>query len=471
MKSIGKYIVCGLLGRGGMSVVYKAILPVVRKVVALKWFSPHPTLISLWGEAAVRRRFVTEAILMGSIRHPHVVEILDFDLMEGRPFFTMQYYSRNLGMLMGEGGRTDSECRRLPLDDAIRHGGQLLHGLGRLHRAGLIHRDIKPHNLLLSDEGQLKISDLGLSKVRGETSSRQPAGLVVGSPFYAAPEQVVNADHVDLRADLYSVGVVIHRMITGHFPDEIEGPASQLHPDAGDEWDVFLGKALHKDPGSRFPGTAEMLEALGGLDKAWKDRKLHFCGLSDSTGRGGRLTEAEEPLPPRHAPVKVAPGKAREVFACDSLWRPVRYRRAGHPYVRSGPGVLFDEGTGLTWQSTGSEDPMIRQDATKYVARLNEDAFSGITGWRIPTVDELFTTLDPPVLDRSHCEGPVFDRSKTCLWSSDKCSFVSAWYVDIELCFAGWADSSSLFFVRAVCGRPDAKSENAASRRRQLNEG
>lgn len=452
MKTIGKYIVCGLLGRGGMSVVYKAVLPVVQKIVALKCYNPHPTLISLWGESAVRQRFVTEAVLMGSIRHPHVVEILDFDFIQGRPFFTMQYYARNLGMLLGEEGRTDSACRRLPLNEAIRYARQLLQGLGRLHRAGLIHRDIKPHNLLLSDEGQLKVSDLGLSKLRGETSSGQPPGLVVGSPFYAAPEQVEHADHVDFSADLYSVGVVIHRMITGRFPDDIEVAASRLHPDAGDEWDAFLRKALHEDPQNRFSHTAEMLDGLVGLEKAWKHKQLQFCTLPDPAGARGQTSEMDGPLQPRRDPVKVTPQRAPEVFTCDSLWRPLRYRAPGRPFKPMGRGVLYDERTRLFWESTGSEDPMIWQDTAAYVDRMNRDSPAGITGWRIPTVDELFTTVDLPDLDPSHCEEPAFDRSKTCLWSSDRRSYVSVWYVDSELGFAGWADFSSPFYVRAVSG-------------------
>jgi serine/threonine-protein kinase len=449
MRNLGKYIIQGLLGRGGMSVVYKALLPVVDKVVALKAMSPHPTLLELWGEEPIRKRFTVEAAVMGSIRHPHVVEILDFDFARGRPFFTMEYHPRSVGELLGEGLRTEAECRVLPVDHAIRYGRELLMGLGRLHRAGLVHRDIKPHNLLIDDSGRLKISDLGLSKLRGEISEGMPPQLVVGSPFYAAPEQVTDAEAVDFRADLFSAGVVIHRMITGRFPEDLPGKPSLMHPDAEPVWDAFLSRALHHEPAERFSSTDEMLDALDALADSWKDRKDRFCeqfslrdGLHEE-GSGGGLQRL------RSSPVKVSPRKASEYFPCDDLWRPHRIPES-HPLQKKAPGVLHDTFTGLTWQSSGSADPMTWREAKGYVKCLNTDSFAGIQTWRMPTVDELFSCLEPPLLNASLCEEPRFDRAKTCVWSSDRRSYVAAWYVDMELGFAGWGDFSSRFFVRAV---------------------
>ncbi|MCU0574693.1 MAG: protein kinase [Syntrophobacteraceae bacterium] len=454
MKTIGKYVIRGLLGRGGMSVVYKALLPVVEKIVALKVLSPHPTLVDLWGEEEVRGRFMAEAALMGSIRHPHLVEILDFDFAEGRPFFTMEHYPRSLGMLIGEGLRTEAECRLLPIEHAMRRGRELLLGLGRLHRAGWVHRDVKPHNLLLDDEGRLKISDLGLSKLRGEVSAMTPPGLIVGSPFYAAPEQVRDAEGVDFRADLHSAGVVIHRLITGRFPEDVKGgKPSRFHPDAAPAWDAFLSRAVHAEPEGRFSEAEEMLEALEALAAHWNERKSSFCGQFASSGeRGGGDEGSDGAARLRRSPVKVTPENAPEVFPCDRLWRPIRFRSPSSRLHRTHPGALRDAWTGLTWQSPGPPDPMSWRDAQAYVKRLSTTSHAGIGAWRLPTVDELFTCLDPPLLNSSHCEEPSFDRGKTCLWSCDLRSFVSAWYVDVELGFASWGDLSSLFFVRAVGG-------------------
>jgi len=452
MRTIGKYIVRGLLGRGGMSVVYKALLPVVEKIVALKLLNPHPTLVDLWGEGLIGARFRDEAALMGSLRHPHLVELLDFDFAEGRPFFTMEYHPRSLGMLMGEGGRTEAECRILPLEHSVRYGRELLLGLGRLHRAGWVHRDIKPHNLLLDDEGRLKISDLGLSKLRGEVSAGVPPGLVVGSPFYAAPEQVRDPDGVDFRADLYSAGVVIHRLVTGRFPEDLQGGRpSRWHPDADPAWDTFFSKAVHPDPDRRFTRADEMLEALDALADSWVERKSDFCTqfASNVEDAGDDFTGVA--AQPRSTPVKVPPHQAPEVFPCDSLWRPLRFR-SNRPLQRTGRGTLHDPWTGLTWQSPGPPDPMNWRDAQAYVERLSSERHAGLRKWRLPTVDELFTCLAPPHLNGAHCGEPAFERGTTCLWSCDRSSFVSAWYVDEELGFASWADLSSLFFVRPVSG-------------------
>jgi serine/threonine-protein kinase len=460
MRTIGKYIVQGLLGRGGMSVVYKALLPVVDKVVALKAMSPHPTLLDLWGEESIRRRFTAEAAIMGSMRHPHVVEILDFDFALGRPFFTMEHHPRSVGELLGEGLRMEAECRILPVDHAIRYARELLVGLGRLHRAGLIHRDIKPHNLLIDDEGRLKISDLGLSKLRGETSEGAPPNLVLGSPFYAAPEQVSDAEGVDFRADIYSAGVVIHRMITGRFPEDMSGAPSQMHPDAESVWDAFLSRAVHREPDGRFSGTEEMLDALEGLTDSWRDTRARFCEQFASRVSRREQVTAEESPRPRSIPLKVTPGKAPEIFGCDRLWRPRRFSDS-LSFQEKASGSLYDPVSGLTWQGSGSTDPVNWREARAYVKRLNRDAFAGIDTWRLPTVDELFSSLDPPVLNASRCADHHFDRTKTCVWSSDRRSYGSAWYVDVELGFAAWGDFSSRFFVRAVSG-PRAEREDPA---------
>lgn len=452
VKTIGKYIVCGLLGRGGMSVVYKALLPVVNKVVALKLLNPHPMLADLLGEVPIAERFRAEAVLMASFRHLHLVEILDFDFAEGRPFFTMEHYPRSLGMLIGEGVRTDAECRVLPLEQALRYGRELLLGLGRLHRAGWVHRDIKPHNLLLDDEGRLKISDLGLSKLRGEGAAALPPGLIVGSPFYAAPEQVKDAEDVDFRADLYAAGVVIHRLVTGRFPEDLQGArASRFHPDADPAWDAFLAKSVHADPERRFSRAEEMLDALEALGESWRDKKSSFCAQFAFLAPEGRDESGEGDGPIRSTPVKVTPKLAPEVFSCDPLWRPLRFR-SSQSLQQTGRGTVRDLSTGLVWQSPGPPDPMNWRDAQTYVERLRTGSHGGVGTWRLPTVDELFTCLDPPHLNSSHCAPSAFESGKTCLWSCDRSSFMGAWYVDMELGFASWADQSSLFFVRPVSG-------------------
>lgn len=448
MKTIGKYEIQGLLGRGGMSAVYKARIPVVKKVVALKLLAPHEHLVQFLGWPEIERRFILEAASLGSLRHPHVVELLDFDWANGRPFFTMEYCYQNLGIVMGEGARIETPCRLLGLDKVIHYGRQICLGLARLHRAGMVHRDIKPHNLLIDDQDHLKVCDFGLSKLRGEMQGMRP-GLLVGSPYYAAPEQERDPESVDVRADIYSVGVVFHRMLTGLLPAEGIPAPSQVHPNADTSWDAFVARALAPGKDDRFPSALAMLAALDELKKRWERKKQDFCTTS-SSGNGGVPEKPALRQRLRSQPCKVGPKDAAKVFECDSLGRPLHYGH--HDFVSAlNHALVMDRATGLVWQQSGSPDPLEWAEAEAYVASLNASGHGGLNGWRVPTVNELFSVLDPFTFGERDCIDAVFEREIRWLWSSDRRSFSAAWYVDTELGFAGWSDFSCRYHVRAVC--------------------
>ena len=219
MKRIGKYIVRGLLGRGGMSKVFKVEIPRIGKIVALKRLDPHPLLTRLMGANKVRDWFVSEALTLARLNHANIVAVRDFDEAEGVPFYTMDYFFSNLGQLIGETRRVEETTRVIRLDRAIAILRQALAGLACLHHHGIVHRDIKPFNLLFDDQGRVQIGDFGLSRLRGETVAT-PQGLKVGSPWYAAPEQEASADSADTRADLYAVSVTFYRMLTGLLPGD-----------------------------------------------------------------------------------------------------------------------------------------------------------------------------------------------------------------------------------------------------------
>lgn len=448
MKTIGKYEICGLLGRGGMSVVYKARIPVVKKIVALKLLAPHPHLLSLLGEEEIERRFIAEAVTMAALRHPNVVQVLDFDRARGRPFFTMEYYCRSLGTTLGESFRTEAPSRLLSLDKAIYYVRQTLQGLSRFHRSGMVHRDIKPHNLLITDEDELKISDFGLSKLRRETSNN-PSNLMVGSPYYAAPEQERDPDGADRRADLYSVGVILYRMLTGQLPGEGSPRPSECHPDTSSPWDNFVFKAIAQDREDRFPDAETMLGALDTLKEMWEERKRNLCRLPPTLPSHPRGKPPIKPL--RHIPVKTDPSRSISIFDSDALWRPLHYIENDLHLLDTRAVVVLDRATHLIWQRAGSEDPLEWHEAHAYVHRLNTELFGGRSVWRLPTVNELFSLLKPVTLDRDECIEGLLGHTDKCLWSADRRSFAAAWYVNGELGFAGWGDFTCRYFVRAVC--------------------
>ncbi|MHC1725664.1 MAG: DUF1566 domain-containing protein [Syntrophobacteraceae bacterium] len=448
MKTIGKYVIRGLLGKGGMSVVYKARLPFVERIVALKLLAPHPNLVSLLGPESVKRQFIAEAARIASLHHPNVVDILDFDFTGDIPFFTMEYFYLDLGHLIGESYRTDLPCRILNLDKTIHYLRQILFGLSRLYRAGMVHRDIKPGNILITGDDRIKICDFGFSKLRGEKLSH-PSQLLIGSPFYAAPEQERDPDGVDQRADIYSAGVIAHRMLTGLLPEDGIRMPSEYHPEADEAWDDFVRKALQTDPENRFTTPGEMLTALEELGVEWERKKTDFCRLFSRTPARKQPTSIERCSgKPRSSPVKAAAGQAASIFGCNELMHPLH--QSEKELVCSDGETVSDSCNGLVWQRSGSEDPLDRKDADKYIALLNEQRFCGSSQWRLPTVDELFSILDRPEFGTKDCIPPAFDRTQKVLWSSDRCTFVSGWYVNMEIGFAGFADFTCHFHVRAV---------------------
>jgi serine/threonine protein kinase len=461
LKTIGKYVVCGLLGKGGMGCVYKVRLPYVGRIVALKLLSPHPHLLGLLGYDEILNRFISEASLIASLRNPNVVEILDFDFDGENPFYTMEYHYLDLGSLIGETYRAELPTRILSLEKTIHYTRQVLLGLARIFRPGIVHRDIKPGNLLISDEDRIKICDFGFSRLRGERRSGQSPHLIVGSPFYTAPEQERNPSFADHRADLYSVGVIVHRMLTGLLPEEGVLKPSKHHPDADPGWDAFVEKALRHDPDQRFNTPDSMLHELDNLSLAWKEKKENFCRyLPEKQPMKG--TEKEEPERRlRSTPLKINPKSAPAVFGCDLLMRPAIYSDGSFTPLSGGAAVI-DFRNRLVWQKSGSEDTLTWSDAHGYIEDLNTKRFCGNLRWRLPSIDELFSILRSPDLGVQDCLDPAFDPRLKMLWSSDRCTFVSAWYVNAELGFAGVADFTCQFHVRAVAEYEDAAGNNAS---------
>jgi len=445
MNKIGKYKIRGLLGRGGMSKVYKVELPVIGKIAALKLLDPNPVLVDLIGMDKIHDLFISEAVKLAHLRHPNIVEIWNFDEAEGKPFYLMDYYFNNLATMIGETRRTDQPSRIIKLDKAIHFTRQILSGLACLHHAGIVHRDIKPFNVLLTDQETIKICDFGLSKLRGETVSA-PSNLKVGSPWYASPEQEDEPEKVDSRADLYSTGVTLYRMLTGRLPEQNVQPPSKFNPDLDRGWDRFLRRSIARHPKNRFISAKAMLRELDSLDAAWQERKNKICRIAERNINNGNK---EPPLKLRDLPQKIAPREAKQFFAVDELWRPANY--VHNDFKPSPTGTITDETTELVWQQAGSDYPLTWQQAGAYIETLNQQHFAKRNAWRLPTVDELMSLLTATPHGEALCIAPLFDPRQTALWSCDKRSFTAAWYVSVDMGFVWWQDFSAYYYVRAVC--------------------
>ncbi len=467
MKHIGRYTVLGLLGRGGMGAVYKAAMPRTGRVVALKLLRPAEPLAATADMAALRQGFYREARLMASIRHPGVAQVLDVDEdATGCPFFVMEYYCNNLGALLGEGPRVEEPCRRLGVEQSLSVARQLACALARLHHEGILHRDVKPFNLMLAERpcdlgvagDEVKLIDFGLSRLRGEREAGRPRGAVVGSPYYAAPEQEADPAHADERADVFSAGVTLFRCLTGRLPQE-GASASSLRAGLDARFNAFFARCCHENPAKRPTSARALLADLDALAAHWGRLRASACALPPEPGvepspepdikSGATSTpKGSGRMALRSWPVRQPLRGARDNFDLSVVWQP-EWSIPGR-FCALDAHTVLDEPTGRIWERGGSPYAVNLAGARAYVDKLNAEGFAGRTGWRLPTVHELTTLLLPEPDLRQLCLPGVFEPGQRRLWSADAKSFTAAWYVDVEHGFVWWQDATCEFFVRCV---------------------
>ena len=447
MRKINKYTVTGLLGKGGMGKVYKIKYPVTGKTGALKQLDPNPLLTAIMGQEAVEALFTREAVTMAGIRHSNILEIFDFDRAGGKLYYTMDFYGDNLGLIMGESMETERPTRPLGVVRTLGYARQILDGLGCLHWNGIIHRDIKPFNMMLTETDTIKIGDFGLSKLRGEPLNIH-GSVKVGSPYYAAPEQEKDPEAADEISDLYSVGVMLFRMVTGRLPQGPKDLSSRHFADLDHAWDQFFHRAIHPDRSCRFRSAAEMVQALDRLERQWHEKKARICTLPEALEDKNEKKGPGSPfISPRKQPVKIREKDAQEQFGLDALMMPQHY--FNNDFRQIAPDRIQDHATGLEWQQSGTPYPVDWPTARSYITRLNKKEPDRHL-WRLPTIAELATLLSPLPQGTGHCVEPLFDTRQTALWSADRCSWISAWYVNLEMGFVGKNDFSSYYHVKAV---------------------
>lgn len=247
-----------------MGVVHRALDERLGREVALKILWPH-----LAGEPSLIERFEREARAAARARHPNVVEVFDVGEAEGHRYLAMEY-------VRGTSLRARLDAGPIPRDESLRITREILEGLAAAHDSGLIHRDIKPGNILLSgDKGTVKIADFGLARVAEEATALTKAGEILGTPVYLAPE-ISRGEEATRRSDLYAMGVILYRLLTGRLPYEGINPAalleahqrgrysppSHLIPDLAKQADPILSRLLARDPQDRYPTCRAALEDL-----------------------------------------------------------------------------------------------------------------------------------------------------------------------------------------------------------------
>jgi streptogramin lyase/predicted Ser/Thr protein kinase len=319
--TIAGYRIEGVAGEGGMGVVYRATQVGLERRVALKLITPD-----LGDDEEFRERFKRESKMAASIEHPHVIPVHEAGEADGRLFISMRYIEgTDLRTMIIEQGRVEPAR-------ASRILSQVASALDAAHARGLVHRDIKPGNVLIASEGDADhafLTDFGLTKQSGSQSGLTRTGTWVGTLDYIAPEQIMGG-HVDARSDVYALGCVLFHMLTGKVPYQRDSDVAKLWshmndppprlseaaPELAKELDVVIGRAMAKDPDDRYPSATDFARAveaaLEGTDVAQPERSVAKGAAAPS-----RASTAlrRSPEGDGHARSRVAPFAAGAVAA------------------------------------------------------------------------------------------------------------------------------------------------------------
>ena len=290
----GRYRTEEVLGRGGMASVYLARDGELDRPVAVKVLAEH-----LADTPGFRERFLREAKLAAQLSHPNIVQVFDVGEEDGRPFIVMECV---------EGSTLAEELKqRGPLDPAevVDLALQICGGLEHAHAAGLVHRDIKPQNLLLRPDGTVKIADFGIARA-AETTKLTQAGSVMGTAAYLAPEQALG-EEVTASADIYSLGCVVYELLTGRTPYVFETlpelvvkhrqesiqPLRELRPDIPERLEAAVMHALARNADYRPESAAAFAEELAAASPEPPTRPLPQSAGVDASEVSASPTQAE----------------------------------------------------------------------------------------------------------------------------------------------------------------------------------
>jgi TolB-like protein/Tfp pilus assembly protein PilF/predicted Ser/Thr protein kinase len=260
-----RYEIVEELGRGGMGIVYRAVDNKLKRTIALKFLPSEWTY-----DLQAKERFIREAQAAAALDHPHICTVHEIDEAEGRMFISMAYVE-------GESLKTRIERGPLKLGEVMDVGMQVAEGLKEAHKKGIVHRDIKSANIMVTEKGQAKIMDFGLARMSGRALLTKE-GTTMGTVAYMSPEQARGED-VDHRSDIWSLGVVLYEMLSGRLPfkgehdqtiihsilKEQPRPIAELRPEIPKPLQELIGKALEKSRDRRYQSMDELFSDLRSL--------------------------------------------------------------------------------------------------------------------------------------------------------------------------------------------------------------
>jgi serine/threonine protein kinase len=262
-RELGLYPIGEPIGTGGMAAVYKAYHPTLECEIAIKVLPEHLSM-----DPDFRQRFQQEVRVVARLQHAHIVPIYDYGQDKGRLYLVMRYV---------DGGTLADRLAGGPFD--IAEVGHVVHQVGAAlicaHDQGVVHRDVKPLNVLIDTHGDCYLTDFGLAKVVQDSIHLTASGTGIGTPAYMSPEQA-QGKQVDERSDVYSLGVMLYEMVTGRVPFEADAPMavvlkhitdappppSELRPGLSPGLEAVILKALAKEPVDRYQSVRALLDAF-----------------------------------------------------------------------------------------------------------------------------------------------------------------------------------------------------------------
>jgi len=293
-RRVGRYELLERIGRGGMGAVYRARQLNMDRVVALKVLAPHLTR-----DAKYIKQFIREARAAGQINHANIVAVHEVGEADGHFFICMEHVEgRPLSReLLARG--------RLPALEVLDYAAQVASALAAAEKAGIVHRDIKPDNLIRTPRGQIKVTDLGLAKRLSDATSAGQTGWACGTPYYMSPEQARDSRKVDTRSDIYSLGATLYHLVTGKLPFEGDSsvevlmraatdrlvPPAILSPEVPQALSDLIERMMAREPEDRPQSAAGLLSELSAV-------RQEVEALGSGRGRSRRAPRAAKPPRP-----------------------------------------------------------------------------------------------------------------------------------------------------------------------------
>jgi serine/threonine protein kinase len=310
-QKIGAYEIINPIGQGGMATVYKAYHERLDRFVAIKLM--HETFLQ---DEDFRARFQREARIVARLEHPNIVQIYDYAEHENNPYLVMKYVE-------GTTLKRRAIKTGLTLYETYGFLNTIADGLDYAHRQGVLHRDMKPSNILVDKNDMPYITDFGLARIAEAGSSTISHDMMLGTPFYISPEQAQGSKDLDSRTDIYSLAVILYELITGRVPFQADTPyaivhghiytqpeaPSKVNPELSDAIDTVLGRALAKNRDERYPTAKIMMQAFLEAIEGESNPSPKISAL----GTGGMVTDERtvmqdsRPIKPQAASSPVQP--------------------------------------------------------------------------------------------------------------------------------------------------------------------